>query len=518
MKSIPSMTYLSIILLLIIFQCTTKTYPSNYYVDKNASGRNNGTSWANAWQSFSDISWNSIHPGDVIYISGGTDSTIYYETLTPKCRGTETQRITIIAGKYAPSSSGHSGRVIIDGQSETRHESILFDDYRGTAPAYVTVKGLECRQGTAGVNFNIDSEPGVCKGNILDSLNIYDWYDLAGVLCLGNADSTIIQNCRIVTFINKGFQTDCLHFNGDGPLYPRRTIIRNNFIANRNQDPKAHNDGIQSVQADGFIIYNNIIINDSVYSQEGGGLPFILGSIDYNYDKPIQQRNPVILYNNFCYMGGIWYPNANMGYTMWTRYYSDQTHQPLTYIINNTIITNGPRMAGVGQEYQIDLFINNINAMYCLPDGMYGKDWRSSNNHGWHTNFSSSSAWRTNMPMDSIRNNLFWKEDNIQTLFSGGYIYSTAGSGGISNWEDWRILGGTGVNADPFFVKHFGHESSQLALNGELKPNSPAINKGENIQPYLDYFYKTWGIVLPNEGINGIPRDNTPTIGAYEYE
>ena len=204
MKSIPSLTYLSVLLLLIIFQCTTKTYPSNYYVDKNASGRNNGTSWANAWQSFSDINWNLIHPGDVIYISGGTDSTIYYETLTATMQRDINKRITIIAGKYAPSSLGHRGRVIIDGQSETRHESIFFDDYSGTAPAYVTVKGFECRQGTAGVNFNIDSAPGVCTGNILDSLNIYDWYDLAGVLCLGNADSTIIQNCRIVTFLNKG--------------------------------------------------------------------------------------------------------------------------------------------------------------------------------------------------------------------------------------------------------------------------------------------------------------------------
>jgi hypothetical protein len=517
MKSLPSLTYLSLSLIILIFQCTPNTYSSNYYVDKNAFGRNNGMSWANAWQSFSDIKWNLIQPGDTIYISGGKDSTIYYETLTPKCRGTEQDRITVIAGKYAPKPTGHSGRVIIDGQAETRHESILFDDYSGTAPAYVTVKGFECSQGTAGVNFNIDSAPGVCKGNILDSLNIYDWYDLAGVLCLGNADSTIIQNCRIVTFINKGNQTDCFHFNGDGPLYPQRTIIRNNFIDNRNQDPKAHNDGIQSVQADGFIIYNNIIINDSVYSPEGGGLPFILGSIDYNYDKPIQQRNPVILYNNFCYMGGVWYPNANMGYTMWTRYYSDQAHQPLTYIINNTIVTNGPRMAGVGQEYKIDLFINNINAMYCLPDGMYGENWRSSNTHGWHTNFSSRSAWRTEMPMDSIRNNLFWKEDNEQNLFSGGYVYSTAGTSEISNWEDWLILGGTGINADPLFVKHFGHESSQLALNGELKPNSPAINKGEDIQPYLNYFYNTWGIVLPNEDINGISRDNTPTIGAYEY-
>ena len=89
----------------------------------------------------------------------------------------------------------------------------------------------------------------------------------------------------------------------------------------------------------------------------------------------------------------------------------------------------------------------------------------------------------------------------------------------ISGWLDWvSIYGGTGVNADPQLVINVGYEPDQGALNGELKPNSPAINKGEDIQPYLDYFYKTWGIVLPNEGINGISRDNTPTIGAYEYE
>lgn len=44
MKSIPRGTYLSVILVLFIFQCTTITFSSNYYVDKNASGNNNGTS------------------------------------------------------------------------------------------------------------------------------------------------------------------------------------------------------------------------------------------------------------------------------------------------------------------------------------------------------------------------------------------------------------------------------------------------------------------------------------------
>ena len=507
-----------------IWNFTTQLQPppnpgNNHYIDKNANGQNNGLSWLDAWQTFSAINWSLIAPGDNIYISGGTNSTIYYEMLVPRCQGTATDRITIIAGKYSPNPSGHSGRVIIDGGGGVRDNCIFFDDYAAGSPSYITVKGFELREATGGIAFNIDdTTPPLAIGIIIDSCYIYDFYDVGGVFVLGNTEDLIIQNCIIRTCLLCGNQTDCFHFNGTDTQHARRTIIRNNVILNKNQHPTAHNDAIQSVVADGFIIYNNIIINDSVYSQQGGGLPFILGSIDYNYDKPIEQRNPVILYNNFCYMGGAWYPNANMGYTMWTRYYSDQAHQPLTYVINNTVVTNGPRVAGVGQEYKIDLFINNIDAMYCLPDGTLGEDWRSGGTHGWHTNFSSNSGWRTTMPMDSIRNNLFWKEDNIQTLFTGGYTYSTGGTGGISGWSDWVSKGGSGLNTDPLFVQTFGHEPNQSVLVPDLQASSPAIGAGEDLTALFKFFNDTWGIQLPSTDINGKFRNLTnPSIGAYEY-
>ena len=48
-------------------------------------------------------------------------------------------------------------------------------------------------------------------------------------------------------------------------------------------------------------------------------------------------------------------------------------------------------------------------------------------------------------------------------------------------------------------------------ITGELQSGSPAINAGVDIQALVE------SMGLPWADINGNPRDNTPTIGAYEY-
>jgi len=111
-----------------------------WYVDNTASGSNNGTSWTNAWTSFASINWSSVAAGDTIYISGGSTSKTYNETLTIGKSGTGTgAMINIDVGANSTSPSGHAGTVIIDGGgSRARGIFNSWSEYD-----YIKINGLD---------------------------------------------------------------------------------------------------------------------------------------------------------------------------------------------------------------------------------------------------------------------------------------------------------------------------------------------------------------------------------------
>lgn len=80
-----------------------------WYVDNASTGGNDGTSWADAWQSFADIDWSSVQPGDTVYISGGSGGKTYVEQLMIDASGSPGAPITIRVGQQA----GHNGLVTI---------------------------------------------------------------------------------------------------------------------------------------------------------------------------------------------------------------------------------------------------------------------------------------------------------------------------------------------------------------------------------------------------------------------
>jgi hypothetical protein len=103
----------TLIMMVIVFMFSgQQTFAGNWYVDNAASGSNNGTSWINAWRAFNLINWALIVPGDTLYISGGSTSKTYNETLTIGKSGTPGNLITVSTGQ----DTGHNGTVVIDGQ------------------------------------------------------------------------------------------------------------------------------------------------------------------------------------------------------------------------------------------------------------------------------------------------------------------------------------------------------------------------------------------------------------------
>ncbi|NNG27943.1 MAG: Ig-like domain-containing protein, partial [Ignavibacteriaceae bacterium] len=299
-----------------------------------------------------------------------------------------------------------------------------------------------------------------------------------------------------------GQQTDGIYIKAS-----TNTVIHDNYIHIPNQDPYAHVDGIQSQFAQGFVIYNNVIINDSVYSPEGGGMPIILraGNAGLNL--------PVIIYNNFCYMGGAWMPGANNGIVL-NLHSGDQDlyPSPPTYLLHNTVIGNGPQLNGVGFDYfgqgndGKGIFHNNIVAQYGSGTGGIS----------WLITFGAGGAVSP-IHVDSVKNNLFYKEWSTVN-FAGSFTNGATTASGF-DWNYWTgTLGGSGLQTDPLFVNNIGNEPDQGALRGYLQANSPAINAGEDVSYLFDYLEATYGIVLPRTDIEGNSRNlSNPTIGAYKY-
>ncbi|MFC1727436.1 choice-of-anchor Q domain-containing protein [Patescibacteria group bacterium] len=265
-----------------------KAQAANWYLDNAASGSNSGTSWVNAWESFSVIAWGSVEPGDTIYISGGSSSKTYFETLTVGTSGTNSNFITITVGANSPYPSGHSGTVIIDGE-RTRSSGIMIN-----GQSYIQVNGQSGSEHKLLVQNCTGSSAGGASVTARDAHYVYfDYIKVDNARSRGvtfhNVDHSRIRGCDIQTgVVNNSIQTDGIYIQyGNNNLVEHNTVLlANDGTSHCDCFQQAHNesgtiirgnwfewvDGHGNSDSQGFIvelvdgpmyIYNNVILGCS---------------------------------------------------------------------------------------------------------------------------------------------------------------------------------------------------------------------------------------------------------------
>ena len=242
------------LLILIVWSANcASTLAATWYVDNRASGSNNGTSWSNAWESFANINWGGVAPGDNVYISGGSSSKIYNETLDIDASGTSNNNIIIQTGQDA----GHNGTVIIDGQ-DSRNNCILLSDY-------VTVSGQVGNNRRMLIRGSLASgiHSGSADGNVIKFVEITDCGSegAPGSFAHGIRLGAANNDCEVAyNYIHHNYADG---YNAGGSAGGRFgvTKIHDNIIVDNSDDGIACRSGHD--------IYNNVIGN--LFHHPGGG-------------------------------------------------------------------------------------------------------------------------------------------------------------------------------------------------------------------------------------------------------
>ena len=242
-------TYL-LLLIFLLGVVVTNLFSADHYIDKNASGNNDGTSWSNAWQNFGAINWNNINPGDNIFISGGIDSLIYNEKLDVSASGNPGNPIIITNGN----DGGHSGRVIID------VDKIFANALDITGQDHVTVNNLYLRNAFDSV-VKIKSSSNIRIENSYVHTTVRSGIDVSG------NENITISGCKITTDPIVNHQTDGIYSQNNV-----NNIYENNYIVISNRDTGGHDDCIQSYRDASLTIRNNYTEQDNSKTSNAQGI------------------------------------------------------------------------------------------------------------------------------------------------------------------------------------------------------------------------------------------------------
>jgi hypothetical protein len=484
-------TSLKSIIVVIVLCYSIPAYSATWYVNNTATGSNNGSSWTNAWNGFSRIVWggSGVKAGDTLYISGGTISKVYNETLTIRTSGSAGSPITISVGQ----DTGHNGQVIIDSQN-TRTKAI-----DSSSASYITVTG------NVGGSRNLVLINLVCSTTNIDTTGgaaiwggghtIWEYIEvnhaMNGFYCAAQSNQEI-RNC----YFHDITGDYGLRLNNSSANSFTDYLVHDNIIL-INQDSTGGTtggDGIQLLQS--ATIYNNTIrsvAGTSYYGQHADAIQAM-------------GKGWVKFYNNYCAnqlnSTGKFGPITGTG-VIWEE----------TYIYNNVFAVDDPNLIS---QYERGLEIYQDGASVATLRNLY-----VMNNTFVDLNFIGINTYvgsATTVQNVQIINNIFF---NVGRNASGTCI----------TWDNNKVA--SGVTIDYNLVSAGSDGGTTLKFNGSTltqahpRTGTPFFLKYYKRNTGSDFHLSSTDNAAKGQGIDlstyfatdkdGLLRSGAWDLGAYKF-
>jgi hypothetical protein len=291
------------------------SWSATKFVNKSATGSNNGTSWASAWTDLSSIGWSGLAAGDVVCIAGGT----YSGSITTGASGTSGSPITIRRATAADTTCGSvtagwnsafDGQVVMTGTIEIATSYVTIDGavsngiqvimQNPSGSAYVGVGGTSAS--THNVTLRYIEVAGPCGSTPCHNLGDHRSF----VIEHWNGSDYDTQDSWLLQYMNFHGACNNMVLYGETNL-----VIEHSRLA----------DSLDSV---GDICHPNV-------GNIGGG------TATFRYNEVVNWDTEGLMFlgtGTWYIYGNIWHDPSTSSYP---RYLESQTNNMLVYSYNNTL-------------------------------------------------------------------------------------------------------------------------------------------------------------------------------------
>jgi hypothetical protein len=472
---------------------TTGGFPygaNAYFVSLNGQGNKNG-SYGNDFD-YPAVDWTNIGASDTLFFDGGASGVTYPTDFT------------------VGSSGSSTGLLVIRPALETAHKGTVTFDLNGSGTAitvgtgdYIRLEKLTLADVGSGISYTDGSNV-----NYVDSCTIQNWQDNA-IFCAGTgsngySDSLSIRWSTITHTDTVSGQVDAIHVK-----FISNFLIDGCYVYLDNRDyvvsssGPGHSDVVQWFDsAENCVIKNSTFIN-----LVGADTSMYVASNDVHHQTFMTEEShgTMIVYNCLILQPYGYGSTSNFAVK------SDGGLSDAHWIfVHNTFLT---RRSIINLRFKdlATIFKNNIVYSIEYPRNLSQFSTGTGSREANVFSQSGVTSWT------QFDGNLFgqfaYDTDNLDVVRGTGAAFSMAeifGAGGetTGNYVTRDRVNPLFTNLDistPIWVA-----GDLDALDLSVQAGSPALNNGANLQSYIE------GLGLLWKDKNGVTRDATPTVGAYE--